>query len=80
MIGVVRERLRIMPQVTEAILEAMDRIAQQCLDTFDEIEASIPGSILDNDYLQKPFDTLEVRLIPSKHVNTKHPSACAYTL
>ena len=69
MVGVVRERLRVMPQVTESILEAMDRIAQQCLDTFDEIEASgeedIPGprggaAILDNGYLQKPFDTLEV--------------------
>ena len=69
MIGVARERLRVMPQVTESIFEAMDRIAKQCLLTFDEIDDLVgerddDGSKVEdkhnNAHLAKSFSVLEV--------------------
>ena len=69
MIGVARERLRVMPQVTESIFEAMDRIAKQCLLTFDEIDDLVgerddEGSKVEdkhnNAHLAKSFSVLEV--------------------
>jgi len=38
MIGKVRERIRVCPLVTEPIMEALDNIAKQCLDTIDHLE------------------------------------------
>ena len=38
MIGKVRERIQVCPMVTEPIMEALDNIAKQCLETIDELE------------------------------------------